>query len=350
MKTLLCFVLGAALVAAGCSHAASNDATDADSGVASPPSAPTDDHDAGPPEDAASTDGSASGASAAATAARTDPLCTALGPFYWEIGDVNGVLASGSIGTGYGATTSLEIASASKLVFGTYVVERMKNSLAAIDMKALTMRSGRTNFENTCDTALTVNQCCNKARATGGTNCELEAGEVDHFNYGGGHFEQYGIDLGLGASTKAQLASEVAKYLGSDLEIDFANVMLANGVETTPAHYGQFLRKILGGKLAITAHLGERSVCTLPGPSCPTAHSSPVPEAWQYSYGHWVETDGSFSSPGLYGFYPWIDATKTHYGLVARKANDHLSGPAADTSYWHSVECGRVVRNAFLGK
>jgi hypothetical protein len=73
-----------------------------------------------------------------------------------------------------------------------------------------------------------------------------------------------------------------------------------------------------------------------------------VPEAWQYSYGHWVETDGSFSSPGLYGFYPWIDASKTRYGLIARKASDHLVGPAADTSYWHSVECGRAVRKAFV--
>ena len=28
--------------------------------------------------------------------------------------------------------------------------------------------------------------------------------------------------------------------------------------------------------------------------------------------------DGAFSSPGLFGFYPWIDAGKTYYGVLAR--------------------------------
>jgi hypothetical protein len=51
--------------------------------------------------------------------------------------------------------------------------------------------------------------------------------------------------------------------------------------------------------------------------------------------------DGSFSSPGAFGFYPWIDAARKHYGIVARY---ELSSDA----YLHSVLCGQPIRKAFL--
>ena len=35
--------------------------------------------------------------------------------------------------------------------------------------------------------------------------------------------------------------------------------------------------------------------------------------------GHWVEEDGAYSSPGLYGFYPWIDHAQAWYGVIARR-------------------------------
>ena len=60
--------------------------------------------------------------------------------------------------------------------------------------------------------------------------------------------------------------------------------------------------------------------------------------------------DGSFSSPGLYGFYPWIDASKRYYGIVAREDTNPagLSGPAATSNYWQSVLCGQAIRKGFL--
>ena len=74
-----------------------------------------------------------------------------------------------------------------------------------------------------------------------------------------------------------------------------------------------------------------------------SAAESPVVEAWHYSYAHWVEDgpavgDGAFSSPGALGFYPWIDATKTTYGVLAR---------VQPNGYWASVLCGRLIRKAF---
>jgi hypothetical protein len=47
-------------------------------------------------------------------------------------------------------------------------------------------------------------------------------------------------------------------------------------------------------------------------------------------------------SPGAFGFYPWIDSTKTWYGILAHYDN---SGEGA---YFDSVECGRLIRKAWI--
>lgn len=275
---------------------------------------------------------------AAEMAADTDPACTAIGSFYWEIGDADAAVGDGSIGADYAADTRLEIASGSKLIWGAYVVERFADDMAAIDVDAMTMRSGYTSFDH-CPGALTVNGCF---QSGGDQHAEVDDG---YFFYGGGHYQKYAIDLGLGAKGKQGLADEVQRLLGDDLELAYWIPEPAAGVRMTPAAYARFLRKILAGELAIAEHLGGEAVCTLPS-ACEQAHDSPVRDAWHYSYGHWIEDDpdggdGAFSSPGAFGFYPWIDAAKTWYGLVARKD----TGPAA---YLESVDCGHAIRRAFM--
>ena len=51
-------------------------------------------------------------------------------------------------------------------------------------------------------------------------------------------------------------------------------------------------------------------------------------------------SDGAFSSAGAFGFYPWIDATKTLYGIIARVA---VAGSGAE-----SVACGRALRQTWM--
>src|SRR5690606_17686590 len=99
-------------------------------------------------------------------------------------------------------------------------------------------------------------------------------------------------------------------------------------------------------------YLGHNPVCTDPS-SCATALSSPAPEKWHYSLGHWVEDDpttgdGAFSSPGAFGFYPWIDSSKTYYGILSRYDLANSGNPAATSSYWKSVLCGRLIRKAWI--
>ena len=65
-------------------------------------------------------------AAAATATAQSNPLCSVatLGSYYWEIGDRNGVLVSGSMGAGgVFASTVMNIASASKWLFAGYVFE-----------------------------------------------------------------------------------------------------------------------------------------------------------------------------------------------------------------------------------
>lgn len=80
----------------------------------------------------------------------------------------------------------------------------------------------------------------------------------------------------------------------------------------------------------------------------------PATESWHYSIGHWVEDDpqvgdGAFSSPGAFGFYPWISADKRFYGLVAREQRHGvMSGDPSDKPAIASVACGHEIRAAWM--
>lgn len=65
-------------------------------------------------------------------------------------------------------------------------------------------------------------------------------------------------------------------------------------------------------------------------------------EPWKYSLAHWVEKDGTFCSAGAFGFYPWIDSSKTWYGVVARYATPNI------IAYQQSVVCGLAISNGWL--
>jgi CubicO group peptidase (beta-lactamase class C family) len=166
------------------------------------------------------------------------------------------------------------------------------------------------------------------------------------FAYGGGHMQQHAVLMNLGALDNAGLAAEIQNVLGNDIGMSYSQPQLAGGVVSTAADYAVFLRKLLNGSLQIAAMLGSHPVCTNPL-TCTTAINTPVPsdESWHYSLGHWVEDDplvgdGSFSSAGAFGFYPWVDANKTTYGIIAREA---ATGAGAD-----SVYCGRLIRKAWM--
>ena len=125
-------------------------------------------------------------AQAATTTAQTNAQCTGISGFYWEIGDGNGMLASGTGGNtaAPSAGTSMLIASASKWLYGAYLTQFRNGNLLAGDIQSLTMSSGYESLKySSCiklpraaQDAETVDDCFHA-----GTNAGFTASDVGKF-------------------------------------------------------------------------------------------------------------------------------------------------------------------------
>ena len=246
----------------------------------------------------------------------------------------------------------MPIASASKWLYGAYVVQLRQGQLSDSDITFLTFRSGYTHFTR-CLPTQTVDECV--AYGNNGVHSDVTDGL---FSYGGGHMEKHASLIGLGSDDNAGLADAIRSQLGSELTpLVYSQPQLAGGVVTNADTYATFLRKILAGDLLMKAALGTNAVCTNPA-TCAQANNTPVPEteSYHYSIGHWVEDDptngdGAFSSAGAFGFYPWIDASKSWYGIVARRDTSGTSDPGDPDAGGHgfaSAQCGQLIRSAWI--
>lgn len=289
----------------------------------------------------------------AASAAAQGNQCNLLGGFYWEIGNADGILGGSSVPVGgaYSRTTDMELASASKWAFGAFALEDLKSKgfagPSASQTQKLVMTSGYTRQNAlTCVNSTTVNQCL-------GSTGPVASRTGAHY-YDGQHLQKLFSDLGYGTLGKSGMQTAYDNALGT-IGWTVDNVSASAGLTGSAADYATFLTKIMKGDLEMGARLGQSAVCThtaLLANRCvarglPRGQFSPVNEPWDYGYAHWVEKENgttvdAYSSPGLYGFYPWISANKAYYGIVARKSN-------ALGAYTNSVDCGRAIRKAFEG-
>lgn len=290
-------------------------------------------------------------AAATAAALSATNACAPIRPFYWEVGDATQRLAGGSVKavgnpTVYESDTVMSIASATKWLYGAYVAEQRGGALTAEDITFLNFRSGYVSLPPAtgCQQTDTVGSCVER-----GSNGVQTPSEVGRFHYDGGHMQKHASlpspGMALGAMNNAALAAEWRRVLGTDIALSFSQPQPAGGVRTSARDYALFLRKLLGRQLKLGSLLGHYPVCTNPQ-TCPTATYSPIStESWHYSIGHWVEDDpvrgdGAFSSAGAFGFYPWIDASRSFYGIVARTA---IFGSGNE-----SAACGSAIRRAWL--
>jgi hypothetical protein len=250
----------------------------------------------------------------------------------------------------------MPISTASEWVFGAYIAQARGGKLSQADIEALTMRSGYSNLQHercvqsapASRPAETVNHCFHAPHLVGGSNSDFRPAQVDRFFYNGGHLQQLAAsDARLSELTASALGSVIGAQLGMGAAFNYDSPQLDAGIRTTPASYASFLRKILAGQLLMHDALGADAVCTNPS-RCPSAIHTPLPqtESWHYSIGHWVEDDphvgdGAFSDPGLSGFYPWIDSSKTYYGVLSRVS-------LAPGAHVGSMQCGRLIRRAWL--
>lgn len=277
---------------------------------------------------ALATNANAQSPAQSAADAANGPACAGMTPLYWEIGDASGVLASGSVALSrhnITRTDELTIASASKWPYGAYVNEVTRGQLSVDDLKYLNFESGWSTFSQ-CNPGDTVASCA----STVGYNKRADG----KFDYSGGHMQRHAVTMGLGTLNAAQLGTTINSVLGTTFA--YSEPQPAGGIFTSTAAYAAFLQKVMSGQLIDGSYLQANQVETQ---GRAVAVFSPVPEPWHYGRGHWVELDGTASSPGAFGFYPWITADKKLYGILARSA------PAGA---WDSVTCGREIRKAYL--
>lgn len=291
-------------------------------------------------------------AAAATQTVQQNSNCTALTPFYWEIGNATGKLASGTSAPGApGQNEVLPIASASKWLYGAYVVEKRGAAglSAQTDVPFLNFTSGYSNFGlPTCPSVGgSINDCLNSDNPlTGDPRGTLSPEDVGKFAYDSGHMQKHASNLGLGGFDATMLGQEVSSTLG--ISVGYSDAQPAASGRASAAEYAKFLRKILGGSLRIRSVLGAHKVCTWHDDASCSAVSSPTDSTsfhWHYSLGHWVEDDDAnqaFSSAGAFGFYPWVSADLKLYGLIVR--SETLSG---EQQGFQSAKCGRLVRLAY---
>ncbi|HSI52257.1 MAG TPA: hypothetical protein VLA61_28660 [Ideonella sp.] len=294
---------------------------------------------------------------AAKATAQNNAMCSQgrLGPYYWEIGDASQVLASGQAGAD--PVQPMRVASASKWVYGAYVVE-LRGGQAWLDPEAdlpfLNFTSGYTNMGNmsaaqacAADGVDTVDDCL-RAVPGGGQKNDATVGK---FDYDGGHLQKHASLNGMGTLTNPDLSTTLLGTLG--VPFVYGEPLLAGGLYTNADTYRQYLQLLLAGSLKMRNALGTHAVCTNPsdlqhGCSPALALPGPIPsnESWHYSLAHWVEDDpavgdGAFSSPGSFGFYPWVEAGKHYYGILARDYDGDQQG-------YVSAQCGRLIRHAWM--
>lgn len=294
------------------------------------------------------------GDSTDAANAASGAACDDVRPFYWEIGGESGSpIVSGQVGgTTYDRNTVMGIASASKWIFGAYVLERYlgppTGTSGATIISALNMSEGHTSFSPvSCAFTTYVNGC-----HVIGSNDDVDGSKVGYFNYGGGDGQYAAADTGLlalNAKNKTTLLAEVNSYLSLDSDFSYNFPAVAGGMSASAAAYAEFLQNLMNGTYTMSYYLGDNAVTT----QCAEC-SSPFGTAdVHYSYFHWIEDnsggtlpnstvltagDGSFSSPGALGFYPWISADQETYGIVATD----------DASFQESYVCGKAIREAYF--
>ena len=315
---------------------------------------------------AASGPPTANSVAAATTTAQNNSLCTAIQPFYWEIGDSTAALASASVGVDANgapvlASTTYSIASASKWIYGMYVMQQLGSAaaLTAANIPFLNFTSGYTNMggdvtgaecPNT-DSPDDINTCLALDNPSNNLPYSYKnPATVGTFNYDAGHLENYASLYGnIGTTLVADLGPTIGAALAPNIKLVYTEALMAGGIVTTAGDYAAILRNMLAGNLVMLDVLGTNSVCTSSSVAGCNATFTPIPEAWHYSIAHWVENDpatngdGAFSSPGAFGFYPWVEAGKHYYGIISR---EQFTGTGIQQGY-ASAQCGRLIRKAF---
>ena len=288
---------------------------------------------------------------AAVDTANSSASCTSLGNFYWELGNGTAPLFGFSKGTSVAATTVIPIASASKWLYaGAYLQAKGYANLTVEEKKRLNFTSGFIDANSTLcgDPGTTVSDCYGPAYK------DVSFRSIAHgkYFYNGGHMQKLALD-DIGSRKGTGVLSVVDwlnNQLGTTLAESDSSVAVAGGFSGSAAHYRVFLMKLLNNQYELSTRLTADAVPAYNGgPNVAFTPWSGTGQAY-YGLGHWIERDlvngvwtvTGHSSPGAFGFYPWVNAAKTRYMVLAR--NRQLFG---DEEGEKSRVCAQAIRKAY---
>jgi len=292
---------------------------------------------------------------AAAKKTSSGPVCDKIGSFYWEIGTADKILASGNVsqrfnmaGTPSGADVRLPAGEASSWIMSAYLIEKIlkkQTTLTDEQIAALDMHSSyRAPMSQSCKATAKVQSCF---RNVGGMDRNsLNKG----FHFGPGHMQKLAMDLGMADMTAEDIRYDMLDAFTGTRNYNgyLGTTRLIDGMQITAAGYARFLRDTLAGKNKMAGLLGQHAVCAYKGRDCPDTGYTPAPndKAWRFGLGHWTETDttrgnGAFSAFSTEGYYVWIAADKSHYGVLAPVIKNTKIGDSV-------IDCGRALRTAYL--
>ncbi|MFY0570800.1 hypothetical protein ACN28E_44180 [Archangium lansingense] len=273
---------------------------------------------------------------AAVDTANASPDCTSLGDFYWEVGNGTAKLFGFSRGSTVSETTVMPLASASKWLYASaYVQSKGYANLSAAEKKQLNFTSGHLESGNTVtscgDTGTTVSDCYGPSYK----DVSYRLLQDGNFYYDGGHMQKLALD-DMGARLGTGLASVIDwlnGQLGTSLPESNGAVAVAGGFWGSAEHYRVFLQKLLTNQYAMSVRLNADAVPAWPG-GPGVAYTPWVTGQAYYGLGHWLERElvsGTWkvtghSSPGAFGFYPWVEAGKSQYMLLARYRANSAGG------------------------
>lgn len=207
-----------------------------------------------------------------------------------------------------------------------------RSSMTLIELLSFTSGFGGEIYEPLCINLVTVNlEDCVQTIYDDGLSYDV--GDV--FDYGPKHMQ---ITALMAAEATGSSWNELwRRYIAEPLEIaptalyDFpslANPLASGGLSMSASDYARFLQHVVAGDL-VEDPWGVMNLDLMKDATDVVNHPIDLEgQEWHYSLGHWLECEAPFhdgcvddpvlSSPGAFGFYPWVVPSKGYWGLIAR--------------------------------
>lgn len=284
------------------------------------------------------------------------------------IGDTSGILYSRTKGT-FGLDEQFAIASASKWFTATTIMRLVDRGVMSLDdnpqdhltywtsdpmdprsqvtlAQLLSFTSGFSDpiAGNACTSAFTgsMQNCVRNIYDDGLT---ATPGTVYYYGNEHMHIAAAMAEVATGTGFAELLVNETADPLGLSSATRFtfptqANPLAAGGLSSSARDTGTFLTALLADNLIAdrASFLADRTTSVTfgfrPGETRGTRD-------WHYALGAWVECDKPvfddecaaqqiYSSPGSFGWTPWVDLQNGYWGLIARRGELNSAAVAVE--------------------